>query len=324
MDITNGSIQFALLVVAISRLTATTLNPACNAVNREALALLAEGRASEAEGHLSQFVSQIDGRADDKLCMGVTLSNLTAALARLGKFDIAEQSAKRSMSLLEETLGPNAPTLGAPLQLLAQIAATKGQFGNAANLLSRVESLLAPTDADLPITKGLRATLLVKAGKLVEAEAEYRRSIAEIELAGRGATLDIAPDLYNLAVLYLKEHRVPEALALLERSVRIAESFPQDAYTHVNILLGLAVAHGMHKDSEEAEDRFREAMNLLGSLLPTVRPGIGRNVYLGYSEFLRGEGRKREAKAVLKESYARFGPAPLTFVIDVNSLLANQ
>jgi tetratricopeptide (TPR) repeat protein len=322
MNVAKPTTQFALFLVALVRLTATGLSPACDAVNRHALEVMAGGHVLQAETQLSQLASQVGEPGDDQLCLGVTLSNLSAALGRLGKLDLAEQSARRSASLLEGTLGPSAPILRAPLLLLAQLAIAKRRFSKASILVSRVESLPRPSHAELAVTKGLSATLSSEVGNLVEAEAEYRQSIDEWELAGQSETLEMAPELCNLATLYLNDDRVPDALALLERSLRIAEKSPLDAETYIKTLLILAVARAAHHESKAADTHFQRAMDLVSSLPPALQREIGRNTYLQYASFLQDEGRKREAKVFAKEAYARFGRDPATLTVGVNSLLA--
>ena len=325
MHLSNSSIQLAVLALAAAtRLMPTTLSPECDAANRQAVTLLANERVGEAEVQLSQFLSKLGSSADEKLCLGVTLSNLTSALERQGKLDLAEQAAIRSINLLEEKLGPNAPGLLQALRLRTVIALERGQYSKADKLLSRAESLSKLTHLDIAVTKGLRGNLLVRAGHFVEAEAAFRQAIAEREQAGQGATPDIGPELGSLADLYLIERRVPEALVLLERELKISEAFPFDADTRIKMLLELAFAQSLHKDRKEAESYLRRALGLVDTLPPALRPGLGRSVYLHYSSFLSSTGRKREGKALAKQAYALFGPDSTTLVVGLDSLRATS
>jgi Flp pilus assembly protein TadD len=87
---------------------AVTLSSECEAANHTAVALLADEQPTEAESRLSQFILQLGSSTNDKLCLGMTLGNLAIALERTGRLDAAEQAARRSAKLFEETLGPNA------------------------------------------------------------------------------------------------------------------------------------------------------------------------------------------------------------------------
>ena len=319
----NPSATLALLMLATTSLAAATLSPACEATNRQALSVLADQQVAEAEAQLTQFVSQMIS-TNDTLCLAVTLSSLTSVYERAGRLDLAEHSASRAMNLLAQTVPSNSPVWRPPLLLLAKLAIERGQFSKATTLLSRVELLPEPTHVDQALMEGLKAILLVEAGSLAQAESAYQRSIAERDLAGQRATNDIAPELCNLAVLYLKENRASEALPLLERALRIEDNSRYDPDAHVKTLLDLAVAHARTKSSKEANSYFLRAIDILDTLPPTLRPDIGRNVYLFYSSFLRETGRKREAKALDKEAYARFGPDPSTMTVGINSLLAKD
>jgi len=312
--------QLAVLLCAAVRLTAASIDPACDAANRQAIVLLAANRASEAQEKLFQFVAQLGSSSDDNLCRGIALNNLTAAYQSLGKFDLAEQAVSQSVNLLENEFGPNSVTLRRPLQHLAGIAIGKGQFSKASHLLSRAESLPGADLLDQALSQGLRAKLLAESGHAEEAEAVYRESIAGFEQAGHGATPRIAPELCNLAVLYLARGRVPDAIALLQRVLKIAEVTPLDADTYVKTLADLAVVESRHNDPKQAELYFERALAGIDSLPAGLRPNVGRHIYLNYATFLRSTGRKREAKTINEEALSRFGPEPVAAAVDVAAL----
>lgn len=322
MKLALSSKRFGLLILATAGLTAAELSPECGAAYRPAVALLAGEQNEEAAKQLSQFASRLGSSDSDKVCKAFALNSLAIAYERLGNFDGAQDAAKESVSLFEETLGPDTPSLRPPLLLLAQVATAKEQFAKADKLLSRVEQLPGATHSHLAIARGLRASLLVREKEYTEAEAAYRQSIAERELAGRGSSLDIAPELCNLANLYISEHRASEALPLLERTLRIAESAPFDANARAQALLGLALAHSTNKNQEEqAEGYFRKAVDLIDRVPGVVRAQMGRTIYLHYAAFLKGCGRKREAKVVVAEANTLFGPDSSGMLVSVDSLL---
>jgi tetratricopeptide (TPR) repeat protein len=313
--------RLALLLLVATRLVAATLSPECDAANRKALVLLDGGRTAEAAGQLSQIVSQRDVSMHDSLCMGVTLSNLAHALEYSGKLDAAEQAGDRSAKLLAEAFGPNSPELCLPLLLLARISLEKRRLSKTSSLLSRVESLPVHEHADLALTEGLRADLLDEKRDFRGAADKYRQSIAEWEEAGEGDSLDIQPELCNLAILYVNEGRVPEGIALLERALRIAEDPSRDSNTRVRILLAAAVAYTRHKDLKKAEGYFQRAVVLLDRLPPAIRIQDGQAVYREYATFLRTSGRKREAKDLEERAHLLFGPDTSQQLVGIDSLL---
>jgi tetratricopeptide (TPR) repeat protein len=316
--------QFVVFAIANAHLLAATTSSQCNAVNQQALGLVAAQRTVEAEAQLSQLAAKMAGSPENKVCLAVTLSNWSQTLERLGKIGEAEQVAVHSISLFEETVGPHDVLLRVPLIFLAQTAIRKEEFGKASKLLSQVESLPEATHADLATTKGLRADLLEQAGALSDAEESYRESIAENDLAGRGATSSVIPELQNLAMLYINQHRIPEALPLLERAVSLTSTPLSDIDTRVQSRLLLAICLSLHKDKQRAEGYFQQAIQLLDALPPAVRPTLGRSVYLHYASFLHDTGHKRESNSLKQKAQALFGSDPGPFTVSVDSLLAKR
>jgi tetratricopeptide (TPR) repeat protein len=313
-------------LLAATRVIAADISPACESFNRHALSLLAQNRVTEAQTQLSQFTAQLDAASseNDKLCLGVTLHNLTSTLQDLGQLDAADQAVSRSVRLLEEILGPTAPEIRRPLQLTASIAIQKGQWDRAATLLARAESLKAQSRSDIAMTTTLRGKLLMQAGKLADAERVYRQALSERELAGEGASPFIQDALSSLAILYLKQGRAAEALPLLERSLKISELFPAHPESHTTALFNLAIAYSAHHEEKAAASCFRLAIDSLSNLPATSRPNAGRTVYLAYAKFLQKSGRKREAKALAQEARNLFGPDPATYTVGMEALRAGR
>ncbi len=322
------SVLFALTLLAATRASAADISPACESVNRHALTLLADNRVAEAQTQLSQFTAQLDAANsdpnshNDKLCLGVTLHNLSSALQDLGQLDAADQAVGRSVTLLEEILGPTAPEIRRPLQLAASIAIQKGQWDRAATLLARAESFEAQNRSDVAMTTTLRGKLLMQAGKLKDAERAYRQALSERELAGQGASPFIQEALSSLAIVYLKQGRAAEALPLLERSLNISELFPARPESHTTALFNLAIAYSAHHEEKPAASCFGLAIDSLSNLPATSRPNAGRTVYLAYAKFLQQHGRKREAKALAEKNRNLFGPDPATYTVGMEALRA--
>ena len=328
------SVLFALTLLAVTRVIAADISPACVSVNRQAQALLAENRVTEAQTQLSQFSAQLDAAIsgsnsnpnsdNDKLCLGVTLHNLSSALEDLGQLDAADEAISRSIRLLEEIVGPTAPEIRRPLQLAASIAIQKGQRNRAATLLARAELLEAHSRSDIAMTTTLRGRLLMQAGKLTDAECAYRQALSERELAGQGASPFIQTALSGLAIVYLKQGRAAEALPLLERSLKISELFPAQSESHTTALFNLAIAYSAHHEEKPAASCFRLAIDSLSNLPAASRPNAGRIVYLAYAKFLQQNGRKREANALVEEERGLFGPDPAIYTVGLEALRAGR
>lgn len=322
----NVPVLFALTLLAATHVMGTAISPACESANRQALTLLEENRAVEAQTELSQFTAQLEASdaKDRKVCLGITLHNLTSALERLGQLDVADQVAARSVSLLEETLGSNAVAIRRPLQLQASIAIQKRQWDRADILLTRAESLPALHHADIAMAMVLRGNLLTQAGKLRDAETAYRQALSERELGGQGMSRYVEPVLSNLASLYLKQGRTAEALRLLERQLQISALFPLDVKDHIAALFNLALAYSAAHDEKPADSYFRQAIDSLAGLPVASRSDLGRSVYSEYASFLQRSGRKRESKTIAEAAQTLFGPDPSTFTVGVETLRAER
>jgi tetratricopeptide (TPR) repeat protein len=311
-----------LAVICLTLLLKARNSPECEAAHRQALTLLAEGRNADAEELLSPLVSKLSTPQDDNVCLATMLGDLASAFQRLGRFVAAENATHRSLTLIvesiETTLGPHDPLLSHPLQMLAKLAIMDGQMQKAAELVSRAE-LLALTPSDRAATRGLRAGILAHQGKLADSEREYRLAISEWENADKAESLEAVPDLSNLAVVYIKQGRVKEALTLLERCLRIVEIPPYDLNLRVTTLLTIANAHAKSKEREHADLYFLKAIDLVGGER-LVRPDLARVVYSAYAEHLRNTGRKGKAHDLDQQALALFGPNPPTSIVDVDSL----
>jgi tetratricopeptide (TPR) repeat protein len=316
---------WSLLLVSAAPVVAGGLSPACTAINEQAIKMAADQQLLAAEVKLSEFAHNLKADSvDGKICLGVTLGNLSAVFQRLGKIDSAEQAATRAASILEETGSVDEGVLRTSLQLLAQIAVKRDSFRKADALLNRLERLPQPRHIDVAVSEGLRGALFVSAGQLTQAEEAYRKSMAERELAGFGSTVGIIPELDNLAILYLNQERTSEALDLLRRAASIADVPNTDSDLRVETLGLFGVALGRHHDADEADLCFRRAINLLQEVPVGSRAELGRNIYVNYVAYLRAAGRKKEGKAVLQTASALFGIDPSVLTVSVDSLLAKN
>ncbi len=313
----------AITAAAAAPVVAAALSQGCALVNEQAIKMVADQQLLAAEAELSEFAQNInEDSADGRICAGVTLGNLSSVFERLGKIGLAEQAATRAASALQGTgCVEEERVLRRSLELLAQIALKRDSFRKAAALLNRLEALPHARPIDVAVSEGLRGDLFLSAGRLTQAEAAYRKSISERELAGFGSAVSIVPELDNLAILYLNAKRSADALILLRRADSIVSAPKTDADLRVQTLELLGVGLGRHKDAEEADSCFRRAIDLLPEVPDSVRADIGRRVYTNYVAYLRAAGRKKDGKAVLRTASALFGVDPSVMTVNVDSLL---
>ncbi|HMJ62151.1 MAG TPA: tetratricopeptide repeat protein, partial [Bryobacteraceae bacterium] len=177
------------------------------------------------------------------------------------------------------------------------------------------------THVDLAAGHGLRGTLLAREQHKAEAEREYRAAISERELGGDGSALDIESDLWDLAVLYLNERRVADALPLLTRGLEISKASPLSTELRVRILLGLGIAYSAIADRESAERSFQRAVQLVDSVPPAFRSTLGQVLYQAYSAFLKNTGKNQEAKQLRNRGEVLYGRDTSGMTVSFDSLL---
>jgi tetratricopeptide (TPR) repeat protein len=300
---------------------APSLDPFCDAINRDAKTLLAEGRGDEVEKRLSAFLTRPDNSRDADFCRGVTSLNLTYAFERSGKVKEAEAEANRSLELFEAAAGSDA-ALRRALLAVADIEICKRNFSRAARLVARADHLQNPSHTDLALIHAAKALLLSQQNRLQEAEGEFIESLGERNRSGEARSPDAIPDMCNLASLYLIRGRSAEAVTLLEEVERILDETPPDDRRRVQTDLILADAYARSRRTQEAEYVFRRAHSIVAARPPALDPDLSRYAELQYATFLRRRGRKREARDVKEQAEARYGKDLSLLTVSADTLLS--
>src|SRR5260221_5164946 len=73
--------------------TTTAVSAECAAANKQAVEFLKTDRFAEAKAQLTKLISRLGKSPEDRLCKGVSLSNLGSVQQRLGRLDEAERAA---------------------------------------------------------------------------------------------------------------------------------------------------------------------------------------------------------------------------------------
>jgi tetratricopeptide (TPR) repeat protein len=238
--------------------------------------------------------------------VGIAASNAAVIAQQQGNAREAERLAAKSVAVLE-TLGPRNLSLRRPLQVLAGIYIDQGQFDRAWKTLSRIEAIGPVTAVDTALLSGARGTLFEREGRIPEAEQQYKEAIVQWEKAG--ASLDLVPELENLALLHMKQKRNSEAEALFRRALSIVDASPQATeHLHVSALTNLGIILIQQRDWNDAQIQLAQAMSL--ALNADIRPDLRQRLYEAYAVVLRKAGQKREAGKL--ETKARGIVAPQT------------
>ena len=162
--------------------------------------------------------------------VAASLGNLAAAHRATGDYTEARALNERALAIYERTLGPNHPGLAASLNNLAVLAYYQLDYDGAVALHERAlaihEQTLGKNHPD--VAAGLHNLAQVQYARHEYAAAIdlNHRALAIWERALGPDHPDVASSLGNIGNLYLALRRAPEALAPLERAVKLFAVHP--------------------------------------------------------------------------------------------------
>jgi len=190
---------------------------------------------------------------------GLPYSELGIQYARSGRLDEAEALFKKSIALLEKTVGPMHPDLAKSLNNLAELYRSQNRESEAEAIHQRIlairEKSLGPNHPD--VAKSLNNLALIYHAQKRNglAEAYYQRAISIWEKTPPADASELAMGLNNLAALYSTEGRFPEAETLFRRSLLTWEkAFGPDYPGSVTSLENYAVfLRQVNREAEAAE-----------------------------------------------------------------------
>ncbi|PZG00935.1 LuxR family transcriptional regulator [Micromonospora endophytica] len=233
--------------------------------------------------------------------------------------------ASRGVRLARET-GALA-TLPAALNALTSVLVLTGETARATELVAEEQAITQATGA--PPLPNARLTLASWRGRRPETSELYEAMVREARGRGEGATIGLAQ--ISLAVLHNGLGNYDDALAaatppveydeltfssialpeLIEAAVRSGQ--PERAATAMELLESRARASGtpwalglkarsraLISTGPAAEEQYREAIERLGQC--RVATHLAR-AHLVYGEWLRREGRRRDAREQLRTAY---------------------
>jgi serine/threonine-protein kinase len=232
-----------------------------NTLNNQGILLTDQGRYEQAVPVLERALAILEVHYDpDHPSIANTLSSLSNALRRQGRFAEAEPPLLRALAIREQALGPEHTRVGASYNSL----------GNISHSLERLD----------------------------EAEVRYARAAAIFERALGAEHPWLAIPITNLANIALKRQRWTAAESGYRRSLAIREqAYGPDHPEIAMSLLGLAQACSELGHVDEAETHFARALAIRQAKLPSDHPFL-LDTRRMYAEFLRGQGREDEARAV--------------------------
>jgi len=203
--------------------------------------------------------------------------------------DEAEEIQREVVTSLESQGLQDEPTYHVALSNLGNILMYKEDYAAADDIFRRVQALprladpasRSPTDHAALV--GNLAYTAHGLGKLEQAEAYYRESIAELETIYADGGPELATALSNLSVLVSETGRKDEAYQLRKRSVEMSlKSFASGHPTQISALVDLSQRAMEHDDSGYALSLAKRAADIADGLYPEPEP-LGIYAHLVYA-----------------------------------------
>jgi len=252
-----------------------------------------------------------------------------------GKFQKATPSARRSLSLRENVLGPMHPDVATSLNYLAELYRAQGAYTKAEPLYLRAlairEKILGAGHPDVATSLNNLAELYRAQGVYAKAEPLYIRALGIREKALGPMHPDLATSLNGLADLYLDQGANAKAEPLYVRALGIREkalgpTHPDLAVT-VNSL-GLLYEHqGAYDKAESLLSRARDIFEkTLGSTHPVFATSLDNlaGLYHAQGAYGKAEPLYKQAFEIRKQAFGAGHPDVATSLINLAEFYRTQ
>jgi CHAT domain-containing protein/Tfp pilus assembly protein PilF len=256
-----------------------------------AMRLRAEMKRADEKGDLDLATA----RAADALAAAEAVTGLSGSELALFLFDAgrlysngadrqkARPLLERSLSLLEQSVGPNHPWTANTLCELGVVLTNEGDYLQADAALHRAlaiqEKALGPDDPDLGMTLRDLGSLLERRGDLQKAEDMDLRALAILEKAEGRARLQAGSVLNNLGVIYLGRRDYKRAGEYLERALPLMQaSYGADSIYIATPLQNLGIVAREAKDYAKAEAYYLRSLKSREKNLGPDHPDIAANL----------------------------------------------
>lgn len=323
--------QVVITAAALAPQQGTEANGNWRTMNKTGVELSAAGRYAEAD---RVFQEALQGAAEGEAGLGTRVmvgQNLAANQMRQGNYLEAERLFRRLILELEQAVGPRHPWLAVPLANLAALQMRAGRHAESRRLQEQaIECLKSdPAHLDTLLLNRMRlrvASELVFAGKLDEAEVEFRRLLAIWPVSSDRADPAHIELVNNYGWLMVRRNKVSAAAKLFNQALEEgARIWPADHPDFLTTMSNLAWCHskmGRHAEAAAVEERALAICERSGET-QTWRCGCLR---VQYAEALRKMNRKDEAKVFAERGKATMEQAqrelPGQHTVDMRELAA--
>jgi CHAT domain-containing protein len=265
------------------------------------------GRYSEALPLAQGMVANLE-KSDNGHELAAALNNLGQAYAGQGRDDLAEPLYKRSIALMEKSLGLDNALVATELTNLAALYQRQSRFAEAEPLFKRAlavrEKSLSREHPDVGQALNNLATLYVRQQRQAEAEPLFQRALAIYQKAAGPEHPAVATVLNNIGQVDRDLDRDADAEAPIKRSLAIREKAlgadHPDVARSLNNLAGLYEHQQRYAD---AEPLYRRALAIRERALGPDHPDVATSTSnLAY--FLFVSGRTADALPLAEKTLA--------------------
>ena len=235
------------------------------------------GQYNEAELFLLHTVSILEQRHKQNKAeltpLAISINNLADLYWKQGKYEQTEQLMQRSLSMLEQRLGPHHLLVAGLLNNLAEVYRTEGKYEQAKVLhqqaLSIREHLLEPDHPDIALSLNNLAGIAYVLGEYEQTEELLLRALSIRESKLGPDNPIVAVSLNDLAQLYTTQgQNYEQAETLHKRALMIREKVHGFRHPEVaNSLNNLAELYRALKRYSEAENLCYQALSIREELL---------------------------------------------------------
>jgi tetratricopeptide (TPR) repeat protein len=245
------------------------------------------------------------------------IANMAYVHDRQGRYDEAERSYKRALSIREKSA--DAVEAAEALDGLAGVYTNQGRYGEAEQAAKRAISLreraLDPNHPLVAASLSSLGFLYGTQGRYSEAEAVFRRALAINEKAlGREHAI-VGSNLGNLGSVLDEQARYAEAEQAYQRALAIEEKALGPTHPQLAVTLNnLAAFHERLGRHDEAEALFKRALAIKEQRLSPDHPDVAvalNNLAVVYGEqgrLAEGEALNRRALAIREKVFGREHP----------------
>jgi serine/threonine-protein kinase len=209
---------------------------------------------------------RLAGNEEEARLLAQNYIGLGVILARANRLDAADSMYQEALRIRRQLLEPGHPEIGGALNVMGGLRLRQNRHAEAEQLIREALGILRPTmgeHTDVATALNNLGSSLESQGKLDEAGAAYRESLAIKRKILKGDHSSVAISLNNLGRLLMKQERWPDARAMLEESLAMRKRLwptphPDVASAHFN----LADLHARAGQLDSAARQFQLALDV--------------------------------------------------------------